>query len=696
MQQDQQSRAPLLRIRDLHVTFGHTEVLHGVDLGVDPGVIRALIGESGSGKSVLSRSILGLAGKGARTTGSIQFEGRELVGLTEEQFQPIRGREIAMIVQDAMSALNPMRTIGYQLMETLAYRSPKFAGEHGSVVLATHHEQLHEMALELCRAVNITAPEERLLAYPHQLSGGMRQRIMIALALAGEPQLLLADEPTTALDVVVQHELLAEVKDIIHARNMGMLLVTHDLHLARDFADEVSVMYAGYLQEEGPVPKVIGNPAHPYTEGLLNAMPDMTCPKGSLEPIPGEIPPPDQLGKGCPFDTRCSYANPQCCQALPPMKDIDGQGWKTRCERAHCLDLHQMKEAATKVIAAPKPMGKEVIVEAHIDRHCYYSRHGFFGRLKPWDVLQHIDLTIHRGEVLGLVGESGCGKSTLARLMIDLAAPTKGTITFEGAPMPKIRTEAWRQSRKLMQMIYQDPYACFDPRMPVLTQVAEPIMIHQHLTEAESIQKAKDALSAVGMPEHNMTLLPGIMSGGQLQRAAIARAVILHPQLLACDEPVASLDVSIQAQVLELLNELKNNLGVAMLFVSHNLNVVRYICDRVAVMYLGRLVEVGSVEQIFQQPMHPYTRLLMACTPGSGSSLDEAYPKGAMPSPIQRPKGCVFANRCPLACAQCREAQPELVDTDVPGHRLACFSRAYGPNANDAAGARVIPIKAAA
>lgn len=282
MQQD-----PLLRIRDLHIAFGPVEVLHGIDLDIQPGVIHALIGESGSGKSVLARSILGLAGNNSRITGSIRFQGRELVGLSAHEYAALRGSEIAMVVQDAMSALNPMRTIGYQLMETIAYRHPNYRGQSATAVLASHKHDLHDIALEYLKIVGITAPEKRMSSYAHQLSGGMRQRIMIALALVGAPKLLLADEPTTALDVVVQRELLQEMREIVLKRNMSMLLVTHDLHLAHDVADKVSVMYAGYLLEEGPVAKVIPNPSHPYTEGLLDAMPDMNSKRGTLKPIPG-------------------------------------------------------------------------------------------------------------------------------------------------------------------------------------------------------------------------------------------------------------------------------------------------------------------------------------------------------------------------------------------------------------------------
>ena len=313
------------------------------------------------------------------------------------------------------------------------------------------------------------------------------------------------------------------------------------------------------------------------------------------------------------------------------------------------------------------------VIDAHIRRHCYVSRQGFFGRKKPWDVLQDIELQIHTGEVLGLVGESGCGKSTLARLLLGLQKPTQGVVRFKDEEFPEPRSTAWRAQRASMQMIYQDPYGCFDARMPIVEQVAEPLMIHQGLTHEAAVEKAKVVLKAVGMPEHHVTRLPGVMSGGQLQRAAIARAIALKPALLACDEPVASLDVSIQAQVLELLNRLRQVSRMSMLFVSHNLNVVRYICDRVIVMYLGRIVEMGDVQDIFQHPKHPYTRLLMASTPGADSQVIRFYPKGSMPSPIDRPKGCVFANRCPLATDRCRVEVPALVKEEN-GHAVACFA----------------------
>lgn len=676
---------PLISIRDLHVSFGSVEVLHGIDLDIEQGVIHALIGESGSGKSVLARSILGLAGNNCRINGSIQFQGNELLTLSAEEYRKLRGAEIAMVVQDAMSALNPMRTIGHQLMETIACRHPNYRDHNTATVLATHKHDLHDIALELLKTVGITAPEKRMSSYAHQLSGGMRQRIMIALALVGSPKLLLADEPTTALDVVVQRELLQELRETIRKLNMSMLLVTHDLHLAHDIADKVSVMYAGYLLEEGPVAKVLPNPSHPYTEGLLDAMPDMTSVKGTLKPIPGEIPPPDKLGKGCPFASRCSRVCEACHRTLNPLSEVDSAShWRSRCSLAHEASFSEKQEGIQKVTDMMKSLVNmeqtdfPTLVNAQIKRHCYYTRQGLLGRKKPWDVLQDIDVQIEHGEILGLVGESGCGKSTLARLLLGHQKPTQGIVLFKDQPIPEPRSKPWRAQRAAMQMIYQDPYGCFDARMPIIEQVAEPLMVHKHLSKESALERAAAVLKAVGMPAHHMNKLPVVMSGGQLQRAAIARAVALEPALLVCDEPVASLDVSIQAQVLELLYNLRNASHMSMLFVSHNLNVVRYICDRVVVMYLGRIVESGDVDEIFKHPKHPYTQLLMASTPGADARVIRFYPKGSMPSPIDRPKGCVFANRCPIAATRCHLEVPTLTKLS-DNHACACFEqKAFG------------------
>lgn len=697
----------MLSIRGLRTSFGNTEVLHGVDLEIRRGEVLTLIGESGSGKSVLARSILGLAGKNACTMGVIEFNGTNLLDLTDAEMHKMRGADIGIIVQDAMAALNPMRTIGYQLCETIVYRHPDYRDNPHNKTTLMASEEVKKLAVDYLKRVGITAPSERMRSYAHQLSGGMRQRVMIALALIGAPKLLIADEPTTALDVVVQREILKELREIVKSESMSMLLVTHDLHLARDVADRVSVMYAGYILETGPVPRVLPNPAHPYTEGLLDAMPDMESEKGTLQPIKGEIPPPDKLGHGCPFAGRCPLTRVQCRMTLPAMQPVE-EGWQSRCMEAQChaaqldeafkaqeqkrdqavvknldkvqkiVQVVEENQEAQGELAVKKAIDEvdheddSPLVEASIAKHCYYTRKGFFGRKTPWNVLEDIELAILRGEVLGLVGESGCGKSSLARLLLGLMRPTSGRVTFDGEPYPEPRTRQWRAQRPLAQMIYQDPFSCFDERLSIVEQVAEPLMIHKGMTQAEAQTVALRFLKASGLPEHHAVKRPGVMSGGQLQRAAIARAIALEPKLLVCDEPVASLDVSIQAQVLELLNNLRRATDMSMLFVSHNLNVVRYICDRVMVMYLGRIVETGSVEEVFRRPVHPYTRLLTACTPGANGQVVNFYPKGAMPSPMNRPKGCVFANRCPLAGARCQSEVPPLQEV-LPGRCAACF-----------------------
>ena len=581
---------PLVEIKNLSIRFpeGNStfEAVKGISFSIGKGEIVGVVGESGSGKSMSALALMGLLPKDAEiASGSLCFQGEDLVTMKPEKRRQLCGSKMAMVFQEPMTSLNPVLKIERQVGESLRIHTK------------LGNAEIHERVVQALSEVGLPDPEGLCGKYPHELSGGMRQRVMIAQAMINSPSLLIADEPTTALDCVVQAQILELLRNIHRTKGTSILFISHDLNVVRALCSRVIVVYKGEIVEEGQTEDVLLHPKHEYTRHLVASIPE------------GE------------------------------------KGESSGGEILRLTDLNVF----------------------------YDVRGGLFRKKGKKHVIHDLNLSAREGEIVGIVGESGCGKSTLARLALGLIEPTEGTVRFKNAPIPERDSAAWRAQRASMQMIHQDPYACFDPRLPIIVQVAEPLRHHRGLSKEAAAKAALEVLRAAGLPAHHAGRRPSVMSGGQLQRAAIARAVALEPALLVCDEPVASLDVSIQAQVLELLLQLRNRMKMAMLFVSHNLSVVRCICDRVTVMYLGRIVESGTVEAVFSRPLHPYTKLLMASTPGADAHVVRYYPKGAMPSPIDRPKGCVFASRCPLAEARCRTDVPPLRD-DGSGHLAACFS----------------------
>ncbi|HEY1639823.1 MAG TPA: ABC transporter ATP-binding protein [Streptosporangiaceae bacterium] len=708
--------SPVLEIEDLsthiQLTRSVVQAVGNVDLRIDEGETLGLVGESGCGKSMTGLSIMGLLPPGGSIVGgSVRLAGRELTTLPDAEIRKIRGNEIAMIFQDPLTSLDPTKTIGYQVAEPVRLHRG-----------ATRAAAL-DRAAEVLALVGLPRPKERLSDYPHQLSGGLRQRVMIAMALACEPKLLIADEPTTALDVTIQAQILALLDDLKSRLGMAMLLITHDMGVIAGHADRVNVMYAGRLVEESETTELFEHMHHPYTQALLASIPRLDQDQARrLASIPGI--PPDLAGPppGCRFAARCSRATDKCRAEEPPLA---GQSLEHRFACWHPVDgplvlslSNGAAAAVTQRPAAPRvpaesgaaaaapgagPGGpadgpllelRGLVKEFPVTAGAILQR-----RVGAVHAVSGVSFSVAAGQTFGLVGESGCGNTTIGRMVVALEQPDSGEVLLDGASVSAMRGADLRRNRRDLQLMFQDPYSSLDPRMRVGAIVGEPLAIQKLGTRAEQRKRVFDLLDEVGLPRNAVERYPHEFSGGQRQRIGLARALTLNPRLIVADEPVSALDVSIRAQVLNLMKRLQADHGLTYVVISHDLAVVKYMADRIGVMYLGKLVEIGSGEDIYQRAAHPYTAGLIATIPVPEPAIARATAregiKGELPSPVNPPSGCRFRTRCPFAQDMCAAEEPQLRSFG-PGHMAACHFplQGYEPPAAAAAAAAAGAVEA--
>jgi peptide/nickel transport system ATP-binding protein len=671
---------PLLEVDNLHVHFvtsrGVVRAVEGVSYTVRPGEMVAVVGESGCGKSVTALAIMRLLAKpaGRVVHGRVLFQGRDLLKLSEEQMREIRGRDISMIFQEPMTSLNPVLTIGLQIMEPL------------TIHLGMDEAKARARAVELLGLVGIPDADRRLDQYPHQFSGGMRQRVMIAIGLACNPKLIIADEPTTALDVTIQAQILELMKDLSRRLNIAMILITHNLGIVARYADQVNVMYAANLVEQGTAADIFARPRHPYTLGLMRSVPRLDQPRGvRLETIEGLPPSLLDPPQGCRFAARCPAKIGRCDQP-PPFEPVEPNHF-SRCWRAGEL-AEQGGPARLRLVssisaadigAIHQSRDAPVLLDVdNLSKHFTISAGGLFaGRPVVVKAVNDVSFTIKRGETLGLVGESGCGKTTVGRTILKLEQATAGAIRFEGLDLVTASAEDMKKLRQRIQVIFQDPFSSLNPRMTVGQILSEPLRVYKLVPDREAAKKrVADLLGQVGLHPYMAERYPHELSGGQRQRIGIARALAMDPAFIVCDEPVSALDVSIQGQVINLLEDLQLKLKLTYLFIAHDLAVVRHISNRVVVMYLGRVMEIATREDLYDRPLHPYTQALLEAAPIPDPVKERARPhrviKGELPSPLNPPSGCVFHTRCPLATAECKQVVPPLREMQS-GHFAACI-----------------------
>lgn len=601
----------LLQVTDLTVTFptetAAVNAVRGLSLRVDPGEVVAVVGESGSGKSATAMAVIGLLPEYAEISGSVRLQDTELLGLNDTAMSRIRGASVGTVFQDPMSALTPVYTVGDQIAEAITVHQPQI-GKRAA----------RARAVELLDLVGINQPQRRARAFPHELSGGERQRVVIAIAIANDPDLLICDEPTTALDVTVQAQILEVLQTARDVTGAGVLIITHDLGVVSEFADRSVVMYAGRAVETSPVSALYRDRRMPYTIGLLGSVPHLDAPQGTrLVPIPGAPPSLVELEPGCPFAPRCPLAIDDCRAEEPALIPV-GVDHRAACIR---LEETQNRSAAdlfgvTTTPPAAPPTDADVVVEvANLSRTFTLTKGVVFRRaIGEVKAVDDISFTLDAGQTLGIVGESGSGKSTTLHEILELTAPQSGSIHVLGQDVATLNTARRRALRRELQVVFQDPTASLDPRLPVFEVLAEPLQANGFDTAATGSRVA-ELLELVGMRRDDASRYPGEFSGGQKQRIGIARALALQPKILVLDEPVSALDVSIQAGILNLLLDLQQQFGLSYLFVSHDLSVVKHLAHRVAVMYRGAIVEQGEADAVFADPQHEYTQKLLAAVP---------------------------------------------------------------------------------
>ena len=666
--------APLLEIRNLTIRYREGErqvtAVRHVSFALESGGALAIVGESGSGKTSVAGAILDFLGPAAEITGAILFEGQNLAELTAAQRRNILGRRIGAVFQDPFTALNPALRVGRQIAEPMV----QHLGIPLVEALGRAEVALHEMGID--RAAEVGR------AFPHQLSGGMKQRALIAAALACEPPLLILDEPTTALDVTVESQILRLLSRLRRDKGVALLFISHNLGVARRLCDEVAVMYASQLVELGNVKRVLEQPAHPYSKGLLASRPSLaaTSRDSRLAAIDGQMPTTAEPDAGCVFAPRCPFREPPCSAGPQPLTIIPG-GHRVRCWKADQVGPwpRQQVDAA----ATPTFHRGDALVNATRLSKTFDARRGLTdwrlsvagGRLQVYrrsrrvPAVNDVSFSISPGEVLGLVGESGCGKSTLGRLLLQLLRQSGGSVEFDGADLARLRAQALNPFRKQAQIVFQNVGSSLNPRLSVGEALDRPLALFSLAKPRDRARRVEALLDMVRLPAAYRTRFPHQLSGGERQRVAIARALATEPRFIVCDEPVSALDVSVQATIVNLLADLRDAFGLSYLFISHDLAVVAQLSDRVAVMYRGRICEIGTAAEVLAPPHHPYTQMLLA----SAVADDEAVTgtaAGDMGGVVHT--GCVFAARCPHKLGSVCDTTPPPLRTPSATHAIAC------------------------
>ena len=679
---DHRIKTPILEVEGLAISYetrkGDVPAVRDVSFDIQRGEAHGIVGESGCGKSTVAFGIVNFLGRNGRVvSGRILFQGQDLVGRPQKELRHIRGDRIAMVYQDPMQALNPSMRLGDQMSEVL------------TVHRGIEQKEAEEMCVQMLKRVYMPDPANVMRRYPHQVSGGQQQRVVIAMALLNDPALLIMDEPTTALDVTVEAAVLDLIAGLQREFDTAIMYISHNLGVVARVSTKVGVMYAGEIVERATVERVYLQPYHPYTQGLMRCVPRLGMDKRSsfLYPIRGRVPSPANLPPGCIFEPRCDYAREECRLKRPDLREIEPGHW-TRCHFAEEIAQQGWTPPEELIADLPALAARDADATAETllkVRHArtYYEAPSkkLISREKQYvKAVDDVDIEVKKGETLGIVGESGCGKSTLVKTIIGMEKPTGGEFEFMGLDISKVVSKRDLSIIQELQMVFQNPDSTLNPSFTVGTQIGRPLRRFKTVPGDQVRAEVVRLLDMMKLSERYYDRLPRQLSGGEKQRIGIARAIADRPELVLCDEPVSALDVSVQAAVLNLLMEIQQELGTTMVFIAHDLSVVRFFCDQIAVMYLGQIAEIGPAEAIYVPPYHPYTEALLSAVPIPDPSVEQKHIRlsGNVPSALNPPSGCRFHTRCPRRAEMLPDGG-KICETEVPpwrdagnGHRIFC------------------------